>query len=97
MTAALWFRIMLKDPYGIEAKENIDGGPTASAAVLLNDFLDKVVDHSLNPLKSDHRSIWPQSHRLKGLDELHGRDLRKISPSSKPEPNAPRLSRLPVL
>jgi hypothetical protein len=71
MTAPLWFGSTLKDLCDIEAKENIAGGPTANAAILLNDFLDRRVDHSLDPLKSDHRSIWPQSHRLKVLGELH--------------------------
>jgi hypothetical protein len=96
MTAALWFGSTLKDLYGIEAKDNIAGSPTASAANLLNDFLDRVVDHSPKPLKSDHRSIWPQPRRLKALGDLHGRDLRRISPASRDEANALRLSRLPV-
>jgi hypothetical protein len=57
--------------------------PTANAAVLLNDLLDGVIDHSLNPLKLDYQSIWPQPHRLKVLGKLHRRDLRTTATSSK--------------
>lgn len=48
-----------------------DWGPATNSPVLLSDLLYRVVNHPLNPLKLDYRSVWALAHGFEVSGELH--------------------------
>ena len=55
----------------------INARPAANSAILLNRFLDRMLDHTLNPFGFYYGTIRPETHGLKILGTFHDSQCTK--------------------
>src|SRR5215470_6775864 len=48
-----------------------NGCPAANPPILLDGFLDRVIDYALNPLVANHSTVWPLTSRDEIAGALH--------------------------